>query len=143
MRKLSIITLGVADINSSALFYESVLELKRTDYDSNSIVFFDLDGPELALFSREELAKDVGVLPDSSGFPGITLAHNVSSSKEVIELLEKASENGGKVVKEAQPVFWGGFSGYFSDPDGYLWEIACGSEDYANEKRNTKSDQMN
>lgn len=90
----------------------------------------DLDGPELALFPKSELAKDVGVEPNGSGFAGITLAINVSSSREVLSLLKKAEGNGRKIVKQGQPVFWGGFSGYFSDPDEYLWEIAVSSELY-------------
>ncbi|WP_375751366.1 VOC family protein [Vibrio sp. HN007] len=134
MRKLSILTLGVDSLERSANFYESVLGLKRTDYQSEEIIFFDLDGPELALFPKSELAKDIGIPAEGNGFSGITLAHNVSSSKEVIELLSKAEEQGGIIVKQGQPVFWGGFSGYFSDPDGHLWEIACGSAEYAKEK---------
>ncbi|KJZ08193.1 hypothetical protein TW85_24110 [Marinomonas sp. S3726] len=130
MRKLSIITLGVSDIELSAQFYEAVLGLERTDYKSDEIVFMDVDGPELALFPKSELAKDVGVEPSGSGFAGITLARNVGSSHEVLRLLSCAEANGGKIVKEGQAVFWGGFSGYFSDPDGYLWEIAVGSESY-------------
>lgn len=130
MRKLSIITLGVSNIQVSAEFYESVLGLERTDFQSDGIVFMDVDGPELALFPKVELAKDVGVSADGTGFSGITLARNVKTSNEVLNILNKAQENGGKIVKQAQPVFWGGFSGYFSDPDGYLWEIAVGSEDY-------------
>ncbi|TKF14856.1 VOC family protein [Vibrio genomosp. F6] len=130
MRKLSIITLGVSNIEASAQFYEAVLGLERTDYQSDEIVFMDVDGPVLALFPKPELAKDVGVEPKGSGFAGITFARNVNSSREVINLLEKADENGGKVVKQGQPVFWGGFSGYFADLDGYLWEIAVGSNSY-------------
>lgn len=130
MRKLSIITLGVSNIETSAKFYEAVLGLERTDYKSDEIVFMDIDGPELALFPKTELAKDVGVESSGSGFSGITLARNVESSSEVLSLLRKAEKNGGKIVKHGQPVFWGGFSGYFSDPDGYLWEIAVGSENY-------------
>ena len=130
MRKLSIITLGVSNIESSAKFYEAVLGLERTGYQSDEIVFMDIDGPELALFPKSELAKDVGIEPNGSGFTGITLARNVSSSREVLSLLKKAEDNGGRIVKQGQPVFWGGFSGYFSDPDGYLWEIAVGSELY-------------
>ncbi|WP_447076939.1 VOC family protein [Vibrio alginolyticus] len=130
MKKLSIITLGVSNIESSAKFYEAVLGLERTDYKSDEIVFMDVGGPELALFPKPELAKDVGVEPGGSGFAGITLARNVDSSRQVLSLLNKAEANGGKIVKQGQPVFWGGFSGYFSDPDGYLWEIAVGSELY-------------
>jgi len=130
MRKLSIITLGVSNIEASAIFYEAVLGLERTDFKSDEIVFMDVDGPELALFPKPELAKDVGVDLNGSGFAGITLARNVGSSNDVLSLLKKAEDNGGKIVKQGQPVFWGGFSGYFSDPDGYLWEIAVDSESY-------------
>lgn len=130
MRKLSIITLGVSNIEKSAKFYLAVLGLERTDYKSDEIVFMDVDGPELALFPKSELAEDVGVDSNGSGFIGITLARNVSSSSEVINLLKKAEENGGEIVKQGQPVFWGGFSGYFSDLDGYLWEIAVDSSSY-------------
>ncbi|GAB3535975.1 VOC family protein [Photobacterium alginatilyticum] len=137
MRKLSIITLGVADLKQSAAFYENVLNLKRTEFDSDEIIFFDLDGPELALFPKPELAKDVGISPEGTGFAGITLAHNVSLSTEVKELLQKATLYGGTIIKEGQPVFWGGFSGYFSDLDGYLWEIACGSAEYSTEQKST------
>ncbi len=133
MRKLSIITLGVSNIESSAKFYEVVLGLERTDFQSDGIVFMDMDGPELALFPKSELAKDIGIESNGSGFSGITLARNVSSSREVLSLLKKAEENGGKIIKQGQPVFWGGFSGYFSDPDGYLWEIAVGPEHYKEE----------
>ncbi|MGF1713169.1 VOC family protein [Vibrio kagoshimensis] len=130
MRKLSIITLGVSNIEASAQFYEAVLGLERTDYQSDEIVFMDVDGPVLALFPKPELAKDAGVEPKGSGFAGITFARNVNSSREVLNLLENADENGGKVVKQGQPVFWGGFSGYFADLDGYLWETAVGSDSY-------------
>ena len=142
MRKLSIITLGVSDIELSAQFYEAVLGLERTDYKSDEIVFMDVDGPELALFPKSELAKDVGVEPDGSGFSGITLARNVESSHEVLRLLSCAEAKGGKIVKEGQAVFWGGFSGYFSDPDGYLWEIAVGSESYRAEVEQGRSQKV-
>ena len=135
MRKLSIITLGVSDLEGSIQFYKESLNLKQTDYASDQIAFFDLDGPQLALFPKEELAKDVGVPNDGKGFQGITLAQNVASSNDVLALLQKAVDAGGCLVKPGQPVFWGGFSGYFSDPDGYLWEIACDSDLYAKEQK--------
>jgi len=135
MRKLSVITLGVDDLKKSVQFYEDVLNLKRSEFESDEIAFFDLDGPELALFPKSELAKDVGLSPQSNGFSGITLAHNVSSSAEVNALLQKANHCGGDIVKAGQAVSWGGFSGYFSDLDGYLWEIACGSADYSAEQK--------
>lgn len=135
MKKLSVITLGVSDLELSAKFYETVLGLQRSDYVSHDIVFYGLDGPELALFPKSELAKDVGVNPEGNGFSGITLARNVSSSSDVLALLQKAANHGGTIVKQGQPVYWGGFSGYFQDPDGYLWEIAVGSKEYATESK--------
>ncbi|MGR5175333.1 VOC family protein [Vibrio parahaemolyticus] len=134
MRKLSVLTLGVQCLDVSAQFYETVLDLKRTDYQSDDIIFYHLDGAELALFPRQELAKDIGIPDVGKGFSGITLAHNVTSSQQVLALLDKARVSGGQVIKEGQPVFWGGFSGYFADPDGHLWEVACGSQDYAEEQ---------
>lgn len=133
MRKLSVLTLGVECLDVSARFYETVLDLKRTDYQSEDIIFYHLDGAELALFPRQELAKDIGIPDVGKGFAGITLAHNVTSSQQVLALLDKARVSGGQVIKEGQPVFWGGFSGYFADPDGHLWEVACGSKEYQQE----------
>ena len=132
MRKLSVITLGVSNLQRSIRFYELALELKRVPYESDSIAFFDLDGPRLALYSKVALAEDAGISPDGMGFSGITLAQNVGSSAEVTDLLQRAVNAGGTLIKSGQPVFWGGFSGYFADPDGYLWEIACDSESYSN-----------
>jgi len=133
MKKLSVITLGVSNLQRSIRFYELALELKRVPFESDSIVFFDLDGPRLALYSKVALAEDAGMPPDGMGFSGITLAQNVGSSSEVTELIQRAVSAGGKLVKSGQPVFWGGFSGYFADPDGYLWEIACDLESYSRE----------
>ena len=133
MKKLSVITLGVSNLQRSIRFYEMVLELKRVPYESDSIAFFDLDGPRLALYSKVALAEDVGIPPDGQGFSGITFAQNVGSSIEVTELIQRAVNAGGTLIKSGQPVFWGGFSGYFADPDGYLWEIACDSESYSKE----------
>jgi len=128
-----IITIGVSDIESSIQFYMNALQLKRVQYESDDIAFFDLGGSQLALYPRAELAKDACTSPDGEGFSGVTLALNVESSGEVTEVLGKAVAAGGTLVKPGQAVFWGGFSGYFSDPDGHLWEIACGADDYKRE----------
>jgi uncharacterized glyoxalase superfamily protein PhnB len=132
MRKLSVLTLGVSNLKRSIRFYEMALELKRGPYELDSIAFFDLEGPRLALYSKVALAEDAGISPEGQGFSGITFAQNVASSEEVTELLQRAVSVGGMLVKSGQPVFWGGFSGYFADPDGYLWETACDSESYSN-----------
>ena len=89
-----------------------------------SVAFFTLNGSWLGLFGRSELAEDAQVPAEGSGFPGFALAHNVTSEAEVDALLQEAVEAGAKLVKPGQKVFWGGYSGYFSDPDGFLWEVA-------------------
>ena len=131
---VSMITLGVLDLERSIRFYETGLGFVRSPFDSETIAFFDLGGAQLALYPRTLLAEDVGVSPSGDGFAGITLAQNLKSSAEVSAALARAVESGGTLVKPGQPVFWGGYSGYFSDPDGHLWEIACSSELYAKER---------
>jgi catechol 2,3-dioxygenase-like lactoylglutathione lyase family enzyme len=133
MKKLSVITLGVSNLQRSIRFYELALELKRVPFESDSIAFFELDGSRLALYSKVALAEDAGISSEGRGFSGITFAQNVVSSAEVTELLQQAVNAGGTLIKSGQPVFWGGFSGYFADPDGYLWEIACDLESYSKE----------
>lgn len=123
-QKLSIVTLGVSDLNRSRIFYEDGLGWKPSSASQESIIFFDLGGVGLALFPLDELAKDAAVSPARSGFAGITLAHNARSIAEVDAVLQTAERAGAKLIKQAQQVFWGGYSGYFADPDGYLWEVA-------------------
>ncbi len=121
--RISIITLGVRDFETSVRFYEQGLGLPRMD-SPPEVAFFTLNGSWLGLYDRESLAEDAGVPAEGTGFAGITIAHNVDSEAAVDELLEQAISAGAKLVKPAQKVFWGGYSGYFADPDGYLWEIA-------------------
>lgn len=123
-QKLSIVTLGVSDLRRSRTFYQDGLSWKPSNASEDGIIFFDLGGVGLALFPLDELAKDATVSSERSGFPGITLAHNARSMEEVDAVLQKAEKAGAKIVKKAQKVFWGGYSGYFADPDGYLWEVA-------------------
>ncbi len=125
--RISMITLGVHDLARSVAFYERGLQLPRRA-SPPEVAFFTLDGSWLALFARESLAADAGVAPEGSGFPGFSLAHNVPSEPEVDALMAQAVEAGATLVKPAQRVFWGGYAGYFSDPDGYLWEIAYNPE---------------
>jgi catechol 2,3-dioxygenase-like lactoylglutathione lyase family enzyme len=117
------ITLGVADLEASVRFYEEGLGLPRME-SPPEVAFFTLNGAWLGLYGRESLAEDVGVPPKGSGFSGFTIAHNVASEAEVDEVIEQALAAGATLVKPAQKVFWGGYSGYFADPDGYLWEVA-------------------
>ncbi len=81
----------------------------------------------LALYPWDELAEDARVAADGSGFRGVTLAYNVGSPERVDEVLAEAERAGGEIVKPAQPTFWGGYGGYFADPDGHLWEVATGA----------------
>jgi uncharacterized protein len=121
---ISMITLGVTDLVRAARFYEEGLGLPRYAVDSEGVVFFELAGAWLSLFPREQLATDAKVDAEGSGFLGITLAHNVGSPEEVDAVLAQAVSAGARLVKPAEKVFWGGYSGYFADPDGHLWEVA-------------------
>lgn len=122
--RISIVTLGVSDLARSVEFYRDGLGLVLYDENTESIAFFQNKGTWLALYPRESLAVDAGIPTEGSGFSGVTLAHNLRSKEEVDELLAVAVAAGAALVKPAQDTFWGGYSGYFSDPDGYLWEIA-------------------
>jgi uncharacterized protein len=122
-RRINYITLGVADLARARAFYEK-LGFHASSASQGDIVFFQLGAVTLSIFPREELAKDIGVSAEGGGFSGVTLAHNVATKEEVAVLLAEAEAAGGRIVKPAQDVFWGGHSGYFSDPDGHLWEVA-------------------
>jgi catechol 2,3-dioxygenase-like lactoylglutathione lyase family enzyme len=121
--RISMITLAVRDMAESVRFYEQGLGLPRMNSDPN-VAFFNLNGSWLGLYGREALAEDVGVPAAGNGFSGFTLAHNVESEDAVDALMTQALDAGARLVKAAQKVFWGGYSGYFSDPDGHLWEVA-------------------
>lgn len=121
--RISIITLGVSDLQRSTRFYQERLGLPRHDWDGD-IAFFETAATWLALFPRDALAEDAGVAPQGSGFSGVTLAHIVRSRDAVDALMEQAVAAGARRVKPPEAKSWGGYSGYFADPDGYLWEIA-------------------
>ncbi len=122
--RISLVTLGVTDLSRSVEFYRDGLGLPLVDENTESIAFFQTRGTWLALYPRDALAADVGVTTEGQGFSGVTLAHNVRTREEVDALLDVAVAAGVTLVKPAQDAFWGGYSGYFADPDGYLWEIA-------------------
>jgi Lactoylglutathione lyase and related lyases len=122
--RLSIITLGVKDLAVSRSFYEKGLGWPLASGSEEGIAFFQLGGLRLALYPHDLLAEDADVSPEGCGFRGFTLAQNVRSKEEVTVVLAAAEKAGAKIVKPARDVFWGGHSGYFSDPDGYLWEVA-------------------
>jgi len=121
--RLSFVTLGVADLERATRFYQAGLGLPRLD-SPPGVAFFDLGRTRLALYPRHLLAADAGVAAHGSGFPGFALAHNVRSRAEADRLLEDVTRAGGRVVKPAHPADWGGYAGYFADPDGFLWEVA-------------------
>ena len=121
--RISIITLGVSDLARSIEFYRDGLGLPLRPGEE-AIAFFETRGTWLALFPKESLAEDANVPLSGSGPPGFTLAHNVRSKEEVDSLIAHAVSVGGALVKPAQDAEWGGYSGYFADPDGYLWEVA-------------------
>jgi len=122
--RISFITLGVRDLERATRFYKDVLGLPQRPSPPGVVSFFEMGRTWLALFPREDLAADAGVAPEGSGFPGFALAHNVRSEAEVDQLLAEAAAGGGRIVKPGQPTDWGGYAGYFADPDGFLWEVA-------------------
>jgi len=121
--RISMITLGVRDMAASIGFYRDVLGFPVNEA-SPDVAFFNLNGTWLGLYGREALAEDATVSPAGSGFPGFTLSHNLASPAEVEQTIEQVVAAGAILVKPPQQVFWGGYSGYFKDPDGYLWEVA-------------------
>lgn len=123
--KISLITLGVSDLQRSLRFYRDGLGFPTHEYKEDAgVVFFELEGTWLSLYPKNKLAEDATVSPEGNGFSGITLAHNVASKEEVDAVVAIAEKAGATVLKKPQTVFWGGYSGYFADPDGHLWEVA-------------------
>jgi hypothetical protein len=127
--RISIITLGVKDLERSLRFYRDGLGFPTTRSAGQGIVFFHTSGVCLALYPYDDLAKDVSdeFVAEKSKFTGMTLAHNVRSREEVDMVLTQAANAGATIEKSARNTEWGGYSGYFSDPDGYLWELAWGA----------------
>lgn len=121
--RISMITLGVQDLARSIQFYEAGLGFPRME-SPPTVAFFTLNGSWLGLYARHALAEDATVSPEGTGFAGFALAHNVASEADVEIVIQQALAAGAALVKPAQKVFWGGYSGYFKDPDGYLWEVA-------------------
>jgi len=121
---ITIVTLGVADLDRSIAFYRELgLPLRDREPDAD-IAFFDTEGTTLALYPRVLLAEDATVSSEGEGFEGVTLAHNVADESAVDALLADAEAAGAELVKPGQAADWGGYSGYFADPDGHLWEVA-------------------
>jgi len=122
-QRLSIVTLGVVDLKRSREFYER-LGWRKSMAKAEGVVFFQAGGMALALFPKHELAKDANIAADGQGFSGMSLAYNARHREEVDSVLAEAEAAGARLLKRAQEAFWGGYSGYFSDPDGFLWEVA-------------------
>jgi catechol 2,3-dioxygenase-like lactoylglutathione lyase family enzyme len=125
---VAVITLGVRDLARARRFYHEGLAWPIQQEDDNWVCFLLGDGASsLALYPWDELAADARVPADGSGFRGVTLAYNARSEERVDEILGEAERAGGTIVKPAESASWGGYSGYFADPDGYLWEVATGA----------------
>src|SRR5262249_11763070 len=128
--RITLITLGVDDLQRAVRFYRDGLGLKTegivgTEFEHGAVAFFDLEGGlKLALWPRTSIAHDTGMPLGSPSATEFTLGHNVSSKGEVDAVMEQARSAGAVVVKPAHDTFWGGYAGYFQDPDGHLWEVA-------------------
>lgn len=121
--RLTLVTLGVADVARAKAFY-TALGFKPSRFASDDVAFFEAGGVVLGLFGWAALAEDAGVSKAGTGFRGVTLAHNTRTEAEVDAVLAHALACGATLVRSAQKVFWGGYTAYFADPDGHLWEVA-------------------
>lgn len=122
--RISFITLGVSDLARSTVFYRDVLGWPLSTQSQDGVKFFQLNGFVFALYPKAALAEDAKVSADGSGFAGIAFAYNVPAKHDVDALLTDLASKGVRIPKPAEDAFWGGRSGYFADPDGYLWEVA-------------------
>ena len=123
-QKFNVITLGVDDFHKAVDFYQIGLGWKKSSASQDDIAFFQLGGIVLALYPRKLLAEDATVNDEGTGFTGITIAYNAKSEQEVDQVLNEVEKLGATIIKPAQKVFWGGYSGYFKDLDGHLFEVA-------------------
>lgn len=121
---ISIIGLGVKDLQLSTQFYSSAFGWEPTKATNENITFYQLNGVLLSLYPKDKLAEDAGVSSEGTGFNPFSLAHLLSSEKEVDELFMELKKRGVDIVKNPEKAFWGGYSGYVADPDGNLWEMA-------------------
>ena len=123
-QKLNLITLGVDDFEKSLNFYEKGLGWKKSDKSMDGLALFPLGGITLALHPRKELEEDATLSYQPTEFSGMTISYNAKSEKEVDEILRQVERLGATIIKPAQKVYWGGYSSYFKDLDGYLFEVA-------------------
>jgi catechol 2,3-dioxygenase-like lactoylglutathione lyase family enzyme len=127
MNKATVICIGVKNVEESYFFYKKLGFSPTEEWKGQPVAFFNTVGTKLELYPLELLAKDINEENPpkiTTGFSGFTLAHNVASEKEVDAVIELARTNGATIAKEPRKVFWGGYSGYFVDPNGYYWEVA-------------------
>lgn len=123
-QRISLVTLGVSDLARARRFYEDGLGWRRGNSD-DSVAFYEIPGGIFALWSRAALAEDAGV-EDAGGreFGGVALAYNTRSKAEVDSVMAEAAQAGAQILRPGQDAFWGGYTGYFADPDGHVWEVA-------------------
>jgi len=132
--RITVLTIGVDDLKESLKFYRDGLGLKTEgiigeEFEYGAVAFFDLEnGMKLALWPRKSLAKDSGMKVTPASPTEFSIGHNVASKKEVDAVMEQAKKAGAKITKAAQKTFWGGYAGYFQDPDGHLWEVVWNPE---------------
>jgi catechol 2,3-dioxygenase-like lactoylglutathione lyase family enzyme len=119
---VSYITLGSSDLSRSCGFYQNCLELPKLN-SPPGVHFFSLGDTRLAIWSRDSLASSADLASTGTGFQGFCLSHNVRSHEEVDSLLSRVASGGGTVTRSAHTTDWGGYAGYFTDPDGFLWEV--------------------
>ena len=128
--RVTLLTLGVDDLERSVAFYREGLGFPTQgivgrEFEHGAVAFFDLQsGLKLALWNREDLAWDAGISRTDRSASEFSMAHNVNSKQEVDDAMQQAKSAGAAIVKEAHDTFWGGYAGYFQDPDGHLWEVA-------------------
>lgn len=122
--RITLLTLCVSDLDRSVRFYRDGLGWPLSSASQDDVAFFRSGGTVLALWSRQALADDAGIAPEGSGFGGVSLAHNVRERTEVDVVLAEALAAGATLLRPAAEVFWGGYTAYFADPDGYPWEVA-------------------
>lgn len=132
--RITVITIGVDDLEQSLQFYRDGLGLPTEgivgeEFEHGAVAFFDLqEGLKLAIWPRESIAQDTGITEREPNPGEFTLGHNVSSGAEVDEVMQQAENAGARIVKQAQDTFWGGYAGYFQDPDDHLWEVVWNPE---------------
>lgn len=123
-QRISMVTLGVADLARARAFYEQGLGWRPAPGGGEAIAFYQVGGAVFGLYGRAALAEDTKLSAEGTGFGGIALAHNVASREAVDRVLAEAAAAGATILKAAEDTFWGSYSGYFADPDGHPWEVA-------------------